>query len=183
MVDNRNNVRIVPIVLLLVIVLTCRTSIQQYTTELTLKQAIDLASSAARCWSRNSSLVYAVSTDAEETPSSGGGQDGKRYGWNMVFLRGNSQQNLLVAIRQGKVAYIQEVLMVYKKPIIPNKLRLDSKTALRIVKRSRIIKSPTAYHYELFRLNKTYLRVYCQAANGRYQILTFDEDLGVLCPD
>lgn len=146
--------------------------------EISLKQAIKVCLPEAIRWSSNARLAYAISTEAGEYSStSSQGKAGLWSDWNVIFVEQKTGRNLLVAVRQGRMAYTRELLMAFKHPIDPEDLRFDSTETI-----SRLMPdkghSPGKVHFELVSHESLVLRVYLNYPNMNPQILCIDGSTG-----
>jgi len=147
--------------------------------EISLFQAIDMSFPQARQWSRDAKLVYAVSTDsgkAEDGESRG--RDGRWPDWNVVFVDQKTGVNLLVALRGGREAYTRELLMAYKSPINPNRLRYDSTSALAFLQEVQGTSAIRKAHFELLQQGTPVLRIYLDCILSGFQVTSIDEASG-----
>lgn len=76
--------------------------------ELSIKQAIDLASPSARKWNENAQLLQAINIDLD-LPGNSNGSNGKRKFWNISFGVPDTNQFFLVTIHEGKIDKTQEL--------------------------------------------------------------------------
>ncbi len=144
---------------------------------LTLKQAVSLSFSKATSWSREARLTYAISTEAVNDIATSQGKTGRWSNWNVIFVEENTGRNLLVAVRNGQVAYTKEILTAFKNPIKSTDLKLDSTSAVNVVRTMHRDSQPTKIHFELLNQQSPLLRVYCQCCNGLC-IIGIDENTG-----
>lgn len=145
--------------------------------EISLKRAIELCLPAALSWSPDARLTYAISTEAGEYAPGSQGKDGLRSNWNIIFVDVKSGQNLLVAVRQGRIAYTREVLMAFKDPIDLSRLKLDSSDAVRHLTDNNK-QLPDRVHFELVNQTSPVLRVYLDWSSRNLQIASMDEATG-----
>lgn len=81
--------------------------IQKSKTELSLKQAIDLAYSSALKWNKNAQLLNAINIDLDK-PGKSIGSNGKRKHWNISFGVPDTNKFFLVTIHNGKIDKIND---------------------------------------------------------------------------
>lgn len=145
--------------------------------ETSLKQAIELCLPTAFRWSSDARLTYVISTEAGEYTPGSQGQDGLRSNWNIIFVNEKTGQNLLVAVRQGRIAYTRELLMAFKEPIDLSQLKLDSSDAVKHLADSKK-PLPDRVHFELINQTSPVLRVYLVGSSRNLQIACMDEATG-----
>jgi hypothetical protein len=74
----------------------------QNRTELSLKQAIELAYPSALKWNKNAQLFQAINIDLDK-PGKSIGSNGKRKYWNVRFVLPGTNRSFLVTIHKGKI--------------------------------------------------------------------------------
>lgn len=70
--------------------------------ELSIKQAIELASTPALKWNKNAQLLQAINIDLDK-PGKSIGSNGKRKHWNISFGVPDTNKYFLVTIHEGKI--------------------------------------------------------------------------------
>jgi len=145
--------------------------------EISLKRAIELCVPVALRWSPDARLTYAISTEAGEYAPGSQGTDGLRSNWNVIFVDVKSGQNLLVAVRRGRIAYTEELLTAFKDPIDLSRLKLDSSDAVRHLTDNKK-ELPDRVHFELINHPSPVLRVYLDWPGRNLQIASMDESTG-----
>ncbi|MFF2176189.1 hypothetical protein ACFVT8_07000 [Lysinibacillus sp. NPDC058147] len=70
--------------------------------ELSIKQAIELASTPALKWNKNAQLINAINIDIDK-PGKSIGSNGKRKHWNILFGVPDTNKAFLVTIHDGKI--------------------------------------------------------------------------------
>ena len=144
---------------------------------ISLKQAIDLCFPEALRWSSDARLAYAISTETgEQSGNSSQGKDGLWPNWNIIFVEEKTRRNLLVAVRQGRMAYTRELLMAFKNPINHTDLKFDSTAAISLLTDKN--QSPSKVHYELVSQQSPVLRIYLNYPAIDSQITSIDETSG-----
>lgn len=144
---------------------------------ISLKQAIDLCFPEAFRWSSDAQLSYAISTETgEHSGKSSQGKDGLWPNWNVIFVEEKTGRNLLVAVRQGRMAYTRELLMAFKNPIDLTDLKFDSTAAISLLTNKN--QSPSKVHYELVSQQSPVLRIYLNYPTTDSQITSIDETNG-----
>jgi hypothetical protein len=148
-----------------------------YPEEISLKQAIEVCLPQALRWSSDARLAYAISTEAGEySPAGSQGKGGLWSNWNVIFVEQKTGRNLLVAVRQGRMAYTKELLMAFKHPIDLTDLRFDSTEVIsRLTSKNQ---SPGKVHFELVSQQSLVMRVYLSYSNMNPQITCIDGTTG-----
>ncbi|MGE5397468.1 MAG: hypothetical protein ACM3MK_08050 [Chitinophagales bacterium] len=144
---------------------------------LTLKEAVKVALPEAFRWSKEAQLVYAISCDVGEnnkTPDLG--RNGKRKNWNIVFWNRADKSNLLVFIKAGRIAYSEEALMGFDRPIKLKNLNYDSSKALKVI--PHLTSSDIKCHFELIQKEQPVVRVYIFNRPGSCRIININGRTG-----
>jgi len=76
--------------------------------QLSIKQAIELASPSALKWDENAQLLNAINIDLEDKSEQAIGSKGKRKNWNIAFGVPDTNKYFLVTIHKGKIDYTNE---------------------------------------------------------------------------
>ncbi|MGE5371394.1 MAG: hypothetical protein ACM3QZ_05325 [Solirubrobacterales bacterium] len=145
----------------------------------TLLQAIAISKKSAESWDHDARLVYAVSTEpANTSPAQGGGWNGQRAWWNIVWFDAERGTNLIVAVRDGKAVSATEASTAYTTPINTESIRWDSPAAVMRLRRNNMIQRQTAVHFELIGQNQTLLRLHYRDRMGGSHMRCIDPGTG-----
>lgn len=145
----------------------------------TLKEAVLLSFPRAQIWSKNAKLAYAISTDSgTRRPNYAEGTDGRRRSWNIIYVESEKGGNLLTAVRNGSVAYAEEVQTSFQTPLDIDQIRYDSPCLLTRLNAVGVINPGYGIHFELINPGRPVLRIYTRDSQGRYHIYCFDEVTG-----